>query len=102
MVGGIFSGAKTKIKENRRGERSSVCRAKLRRYLKQKRKCKAELATLSVAERGEKKEKRAHFKGSLFGYGFFEFAIDILCSLCYYNYRKGTPMTVAPLAIGQR
>ena len=45
---------KQKRKGNRRGERSSVCRAKLRRYLKQKRKCKAELAALNVVERGKK------------------------------------------------
>lgn len=45
---------KQKRKGNRRGERSSVCRAKLRRYLKQKRKCKAELAALNVVERGAK------------------------------------------------
>ena len=60
MVGGIFSEAKTKIKDNRQGERSSVCRAKLRRYLKQKRKGRAELAAVGaamvVAERGEKKK----------------------------------------------
>ena len=56
---------KQKRKGNRRGERSSVCRAKLLRYLKQKRKCKAELADVGVAmvvaERGAKKEKRARF-----------------------------------------
>ena len=71
VIGGIFSGAKTKIKENRRGERSSVCRAKLRRYLKQKRKCKAELAdvgaTMVVAERGEKKKSGPIFKARFFG-----------------------------------
>ena len=50
---------KQKRRGNRRGERSPVCRAKLRRYLKQKRKCKAELADVGaamvVAERGEKR-----------------------------------------------
>ena len=53
---------KQKRKGNRRGERSSVCRAKLRRYLKQKRKCNAELAASSVAERGEKKKSGPIFK----------------------------------------
>lgn len=50
---------KQKRRGNRRGERSPACRAKLRRYLKQKRKCKAELADVGaamvVAERGEKR-----------------------------------------------
>ena len=41
------------------------CRAAMLSETK-KRKCKAELAALSVAERGVKKEKRARFKGSLF------------------------------------
>ena len=61
----FLSELKQKRRGNCRGERSPVCRAKLRRYLKQIRKCKAELADVGVAmvvaEQGVKKEKRARF-----------------------------------------
>ena len=45
---------KQKIKENRRGERSPVCRSKPSRYLKQKRKYKSRASYVRVDERGKK------------------------------------------------